>query len=154
MMSDRAIRNSGNNKRRLGLAMIEAAIFIPLLILLLCGVVEYGWCFIKYQGLNNAAREGVRTAIRDGATDAQWQAAVDAVLVTCGRDRDGSGNQLPPPSATRTLTPGVGSPAGTQLTCTVRVRYSDLTLTNTSLFPLPSQLTAIARMSKEGPEAP
>src|SRR4249920_3310812 len=124
MNSASAIGKIVTNRRRRGVAVIEAALFIPLLILLLCGMVEYGWCFIKYQGINNAAREGVRTAVREGATDAQWQAAVDSVLVSCGRDKDASGNPRPPPSATRTLGPGVGSPSGTQITCTVRVAYS------------------------------
>jgi Flp pilus assembly protein TadG len=133
-------------RARRGLAVIEAAIFFPLLFLLLFGMVEYGWAFLKFQCINNAAREGVRAAVRDGATDTVWQTAVDNVMRDCGKRAN-----TPPPSTSRTLSPGVGSAKGTQLTCTVTVSYSDLNLMNVSLFPVPPTLTATATMNKEGP---
>jgi Flp pilus assembly protein TadG len=135
-----------NRTPRRGLAAIEAALFLPLLFLIVFGMVEYGWAFLKFECINNAAREGVRAAVRDGATDATWQAAVDNVMKDAGKTPG-----VPPPSTTRTLTPGVGSPKGTQLTCTVTVNYSDLNLMNVTLFPVPSTLTATATMAKEGP---
>jgi len=134
-----------NQRRRRGLATIEAAILFPLLILFLLAMVEYGWCFLKYQCINNAAREGVRVAVRDGATDTQWQAAVTNIMATCGK-------RGVTPTYTVTLSPGVGSASGTQLTCTVTVAYAQLNITNApSIFPTPTTLTARATMSKEGP---
>jgi hypothetical protein len=128
------------SRRRRGLAVIEAAIFFPLLFLLLFGMIEYGWAFLKFQCINNAAREGVRVAVRDGATDPQWQGAVDTVMSGCSIA-----------TFTRSLSPGVGSQIGTQLTCTVTVNYSDINLMQVSLFPVPSSLTGTATMVKEGP---
>ncbi len=133
-------------QRRRGIATIEAAILFPLLVLFLLAMVEYGWCFLKYQCINNAAREGVRVAVRDGATDTQWQAAVTNIMATCGR-------QGVAPTYTATLSPGVGAASGTQLTCTVTVPYAQLNITNAplSFMPTPNTLTARATMSKEGP---
>ena len=133
-------------QRRRGIATIEAAILFPLLVLFLLAMVEYGWCFLKYQCINNAAREGVRVAVRDGATDTQWQAAVTNIMAACGR-------QGVTPTYTATLSPGVGSASGTQLTCTVTVAYAQLNITNAplSFMPTPTTLTARATMSKEGP---
>jgi Flp pilus assembly protein TadG len=132
------------NTRR-GLATVEAAILFPLLILFLLAMVEYGWCFLKYQCINSAAREGVRVAVRDGATDTQWQAAVTSIMTGCGK-------RGTTPTYTVTLSPGVGSATGTQLTCTITVLYPQLNITNApSIFPTPASLTARATMAKEGP---
>ena len=129
---------------RRGLATIEAAILFPLLILFLLAMVEYGWCFLKYQCINNAVREGVRVAVREGATDAQWQTAVTSIMAGCGR-------RGTTPTYTVALSPGVGSATGTQLTCTITVSYAQLNITNASIFPTPTDLTARATMAKEGP---
>lgn len=127
---------------RRGLAVVEAAIFFPLLFLLLFGMIEYGWAFLKFQCINNAAREGVRVAVRDGATDADWRAAVVNVLNGCS---------IPISPFPGTLLPGVNPSVGTQITCTVTVDYDDIDLMQVSLFPVPSSLTGTATMVKEGP---
>jgi Flp pilus assembly protein TadG len=45
-----------------GVAAIEFALVLSLLILLLLGIVNFGIAFFKYQGLQAAAREGARFA--------------------------------------------------------------------------------------------
>ncbi len=132
------------NTRR-GIATVEAAILFPILILFLLAMVEYGWCFLKYQCINSAAREGVRVAVRDGAVDAQWQSAVRNVMTGCGK-------RGTTPTYTATLGPGVGSATGTQLTLTIKVDYAQLAMTSApTIFPSPATLTAVATMAKEGP---
>ena len=127
---------------RRGLAIVEAAIFFPLLFLLLFGMIEYGWAFLKFQCINNAAREGARVAVRDGATDAHWQAAVDRVMNGCGiADADFAFS----------ISPSVNPPVGDPITCTVTVDYDDIDLMQVSLFPVPATLTGTATMTKEGP---
>ena len=37
------------------MAVVEAALFLPLLFLLVFGMVEYGWAFLKFECINNAA---------------------------------------------------------------------------------------------------
>jgi len=46
-----------------GAALVEAAFVIPLLLLLVLGVVEYGFMVNRGTLLNNAAREGAREAV-------------------------------------------------------------------------------------------
>ena len=46
--------------RQSGLATIEMAMVLPLLMLLTLGVIEYGWMFLKSQQITNAARQGAR----------------------------------------------------------------------------------------------
>jgi len=48
--------------RERGQSLVEAAIVVPLLLLLLAGVVELGRAFYTYIVITNAAREGARYA--------------------------------------------------------------------------------------------
>ena len=52
--------NSRNRER--GSAMVEAAICIPLLLVLMVGIFEVGRAYETWQVLTNAAREGARAA--------------------------------------------------------------------------------------------
>ena len=47
-------------KRENGQAMVEFAIVLPLMILLLCGIIEFGWIFMNQSLLDNANRETTR----------------------------------------------------------------------------------------------
>jgi Flp pilus assembly protein TadG len=46
-----------------GQAVVEFAIVLPLLLLLLMGIWQFGVVYDKWQNLNGAAREGARAAI-------------------------------------------------------------------------------------------
>lgn len=46
-----------------GMAMVELMIILPLLLLLLFAITEFGVMFGRWQNLSNAAREGARTAV-------------------------------------------------------------------------------------------
>jgi Flp pilus assembly protein TadG len=50
-------------RRERGAAAVEMAIVLPLLVLLLGGVIDFGWLFFNEIMLANAAREGARGAI-------------------------------------------------------------------------------------------
>lgn len=49
--------------REEGQAMVESALVIPLLILIVCGVIDFGWIFFNQLEVNNCSREGARYAI-------------------------------------------------------------------------------------------
>lgn len=49
-------------KREKGQAMVEFALILPLLILLLCGIIDFGWIFGNQLILNNAVREAARNS--------------------------------------------------------------------------------------------
>ena len=46
-----------------GVAAVELAICLPILILLVCGSIEFGLLFYNQQIITNASREGVRAGI-------------------------------------------------------------------------------------------
>jgi len=65
--------NQGLSKipdHRAGTATVELALVIPLLLLLLMGIIEFGLLFEDYMILKNAAREGARTAATGASTTA------------------------------------------------------------------------------------
>jgi len=56
--------------RRAGTATVELALVVPLLLLLLMGIIEFGLLFEDYMILKNAAREGARTGATGDSTTA------------------------------------------------------------------------------------
>lgn len=46
-----------------GQSMVELAICLPLLLLLVFGIIDFGWLFYNKMGVENASREGARYAI-------------------------------------------------------------------------------------------
>ncbi len=62
-----------------GAALVEFALVMPVLVLFLFGIVQFGLAFDQKQSVNSAAREGARTAaIPDDAT-VDYDAIVDRV---------------------------------------------------------------------------
>ena len=53
-------RSRKNRKGERGTAIVEAAFILPVLLLLLSGVLEFGQIFMIKQVITNAAREGAR----------------------------------------------------------------------------------------------
>jgi len=49
--------------RRTGMAMVEFVIVLPILLMLVFAIAEFGVLFGRWQTLANAAREGARTAV-------------------------------------------------------------------------------------------
>lgn len=74
-------------KSERGQAMVEFALVLPLLILLLCGILDFGWIFYNDIMVSNAAREAARySAIHvydDGSfSSADVSAAKNAALAS------------------------------------------------------------------------
>lgn len=53
-----------------GAALVEFALIAPLLLLLLLGIIEFGWLFGQYNDVRHGAREGARYASVNGASTA------------------------------------------------------------------------------------
>jgi Flp pilus assembly protein TadG len=114
---------------------------LPLLLILVFGVVEWGWLFTKAGEVSHAAREAARVGARAEATPADIQAAVDAVMARAGMS--GSGYTT---SITHT---GV---TGSLVTVEIIVPYrGGVELTGFPLVPVPAQLRSQVSMAKEGP---
>ena len=67
-----------------GAELIEFAVVLPLLLLLIAGVVDFGMMFRTYEAVTNAAREGARVAILPGYDVPDVQTRVNAYLTASG----------------------------------------------------------------------
>jgi Flp pilus assembly protein TadG len=137
-----AVRNKRANS---GVTVLETALVLPILLTVLLGVFEYGWYFIAATDVTAASRAGARQAILPDATSDQVRATVRQVLANY---------HLEATSYTVTLTPSDVSTAASGSTVAVQVvvPYKDsVSLTNSSLIPVPVNITSITSMAKEGP---
>jgi Flp pilus assembly protein TadG len=67
-----------------GAELIEFALVLPLLLVIVGGIIDFGFLFQRYEVLTNAAREGARIAVLPGYTDAQVIARVNQYLQAGG----------------------------------------------------------------------
>ena len=67
-----------------GAALLEAAITVPIILLISVGIFEFGRAYQTQQVLVNAAREGARIAVIEGTTDADIRARVNAYVTGGG----------------------------------------------------------------------
>src|SRR5438132_12269139 len=76
------IENSARSLRkgRRGAAAVEFAIVLPVFVILVFGMIEYGRMVMVQQVITNASREGARRAVLDGATTSSVQTAVTSYL--------------------------------------------------------------------------
>ena len=137
------------NRRRKGLATVEMALILPLLLLLVFGVIEYSWMFLKASQVADAARRGARYAIRPGVisaaqvTDPTYDPTPPsiALLNLAG---------IPVDSETVTVPTGVAPGSGNIVTVRVAVPYTDVNLLGLPFLPMPEQIEASVSMAKEG----
>ncbi len=102
-----------------GVASIEFAVVLPLVILLICGTIEFGVLFYNKQVLANASREAVRAGIT-GATEATMQQIATAY---CGNRLIGLKNAITSDLVSVMVTP---PDALNDLTVNVSVNYDFL----------------------------
>lgn len=67
-----------------GAELIEMAVALPLLLLVVMGIVDFGFLFQRYLVLTNAAMEGARVAVLPGYTIADAQARAATYATTGG----------------------------------------------------------------------
>jgi Flp pilus assembly protein TadG len=67
-----------------GAELVEFALVLPLLLLLVAGVIDFGFLFQQNQVITNAAREGARVGVLPGYADADITARVTAYLTAAG----------------------------------------------------------------------
>ena len=75
-MNSTPVRRRGER----GAALLEAAITVPIILLISVGIFEFGRAYQTWQVLTNAAREGARVAILEGPTDADVRSRVNSYL--------------------------------------------------------------------------
>ena len=71
-------------KSEKGQAMVEFALLLPVLLLLLCAIIDFGWLYFNQLLLNNAAREGARyAAIHYSTADELWRQEAEQIMLDC-----------------------------------------------------------------------
>lgn len=128
-------------RREEGIALVEMALILPVLVLLTFGVIEYGWMFMRAHQVTSAAREGARAGARALAGNADVAAAVTRVM----SDARISGY-------TYSVSPAAdGVETGGRFTVTVSVPYANVDLLGIAILPTPATLRSATSMAKEGP---
>lgn len=139
-------------KRRRGTAAVEAALMMPLIILMTFALIKYGWLFVKVQQINNAARHGARVAARADSDDVLVKSEVRLLMLKMWPPAAD-----PPPAdwPPVTIEPGITDemPTGTIVTVTITLPYRDSPLDIIPvplLVPVPEFIGGTASMAREG----
>ena len=126
-------------KQRKGQSLVETALVIPILLLILTGIIDFGMLFNNYLVVSNASREGARSAAI-GSTDAQINTVVNNVAST-----------LDPAKLTVNITPDqtAGRSTGSSVVVTVQYKYSMITPIIGAILPGPIELKTSTTMRCE-----
>jgi len=73
-----------------GAELIEFALVLPLLLMIVLGIVDFGFLFQRLEVVTNAAREGARMAVLPGYSTADVQNRVLAYIQTGGLPTTGA----------------------------------------------------------------
>jgi Flp pilus assembly protein TadG len=104
------------SRPRFGGSVLEMVLTLTILLNLTFGAIEFGYYFFVKNTMDGAAREGVRTAIVSGATDATITTACNNVLSAAGMTTGNFTVSVSPSMAT--------SPAaGTNITVTITANW-------------------------------
>lgn len=123
---------------RRGQAMVELAIVLPILLLLIMGIIDFGRIYHGYLAVTTAAREGARQAAI-GATDAE----VEQMAVAAAAPLEAT-------ALTVQVSPGEsGRYPGTAITVEVHYSLPVLTPIVQKMLPNPFTVTGQAVMKKE-----
>ena len=148
------------NVSRRGAVAVEAALVLPVLLLVTFGAIRYGWFFIKLQQITNAARCGARAASVYNANHTEVMNIISTLLGPYGARIIADG-ETPPVTFKITekdgnsyITTNVAS-AGAQdkITVTITVPAADVDILPMGLFrfePEDWELWASITMAKEG----
>jgi Flp pilus assembly protein TadG len=118
-----------------GQAVIELALTLPLLLLVVFGIIDFGFMFQRYESVTNAAREGARLGVLQSsagytATEAQNRAisylrasGLNGTERACSTTRAMEKNSMCAQMTTQTVTIAGSTPAKTVDQVTVIVEY-------------------------------
>jgi Flp pilus assembly protein TadG len=137
-------RNVTRRFRRRTIAAVEFALVLWLLLLVVLGVIEFGWAILKSQQITNAARQGARIGARVGATNADVEQAIQTMMDAANLGDSDFIVTLDPADVTQI-------PAGQQFMVTLQVPYANIGLgvLPVAWLPMPANLTARVTMAKE-----
>jgi Flp pilus assembly protein TadG len=132
-------------RAKAGTSIVEATIVLPLMLLLVFGIAEFGVSFTRWNSLTNAVREGARAGVVFRAP-CDPGTVTTLVKTTVSDFADSSG--LDPANITTTVAgPCLGT--GTQLTVTATVPYDYVALSALAGLAPSTNLSARTVMRNE-----
>lgn len=133
------IKTRKENRYR-GVVAAEAALVLPLLLLITFAAIKYGWLFWKGQQITSAARHGARMAILQSAETALVEQEILDLY-----DWIEAGDIDFDPDEVDQVAPG------DTLTVTLEVPVDRVDIMNLRWLPEPNYIRASITMAKEGP---
>lgn len=127
-------RNSGQK----GQSIVETALILPIIILILTGIIDFGLLFNNYLVITNVSREAARNAAV-GATDSEILTLV--TNMTTSLDNTKLSTTIYPSEALRKK--------GDEVVITINYNNTLLTPVISSIVPNPMKLTAKTAMRME-----
>jgi len=120
-----------------GQSLVEFALVLPVLLLILCAIIDFGWLYYNQITLNNAAREGARYAVIHYDPTTDWRSETEDRMI---------GSMV----GVRSATAIVSDPVAQQITATVTSDAMILTgFTSTILGKRTIELHATCTMRLE-----
>lgn len=111
-----------NDRARRGATALEFAIVLPIFLLVIVGIIEFGRAVMVQQVITNCAREGARKAVVPGATNAQVEAVIDNYMTNAGL----SGHSRSIVNVTRDPETLSTALSGDEISITVSIDYADV----------------------------
>jgi Flp pilus assembly protein TadG len=139
-------------KKESGQSLLETAMTLPLILLIVVGIFEFGRAFQTWQVLSNAAREGARVAILPYATLADVQSRVTSYMQ--GGQLDNFQNATVTINQNTPVAVGAGTAASSVVTVSYPFSFSVLNpvanlVVNGSTVGSPITLAVSAQMRNE-----
>ena len=135
----RTTKHSTKNKcRRTGAAAVEFAIVLPIFLILIFGIVEFGRAMMAMQVITNAAREGARACAVSPLSNAEVQEICQNYADACGI-RSAQVQVTPDPAV---------AIRGEPIAVRVSVEFSEIAFL-TPFFLKDSELASVSTMRKE-----
>lgn len=103
-----------------GAELVELALILPILLIIIAGIVDFGFMFQAFMVVNNAAREGARVRILPGYTNADATARVNNYMSASGL----TGTATTSVNAITIPTGGAGAPPSNGVRVTVTYPYT------------------------------
>lgn len=68
-------------RRENGQSLAEFALVLPVLLVVLCAIIDFGWLYYNQITLNNAAREGARYAVIHYDPTIDWKKEAESRMI-------------------------------------------------------------------------
>ena len=145
-----ALTRRGHWRSERGAELVEMALVLPVLLLVIVGIIEFGFMFQRFLVLTNAANEGARVAILPSYSAGDAEARAISYAVQSG---------VPAGTVTAVMTPGINLTEGARcaqgrrVTVTHTYQFQYINPIAAMFGPTLAQITLTGRstMREQGP---